>query len=38
MSNSSALLNYEDYGIIPDIVLRSDKDWIAQVVEIARKK
>jgi C-terminal processing protease CtpA/Prc len=38
MRNSSALLSYEDYGIIPDIVLRSDKDWIAQVVEMARKK
>jgi hypothetical protein len=38
MNNGSALLQYEDYGINPDITLQQDKDWIEQVVEITRKK
>ena len=38
MNNGSALLQYEDYGINPDIILQQDKDWIEQVVEITSKK
>ena len=34
MNNGSTLLQYEDSGIIPDIALGNDKDWLDQVVEI----
>ena len=38
MNDNAKLLQYEDYGISPDIILRNDKDWIEQVVEIIRKE
>jgi hypothetical protein len=38
MNNGSELLQYEGCGIKPDIVLKDDKDWLEQVVEIIRKK
>lgn len=38
MKGNAKLLQYEDYGINPDIILRDDKDWIEQTVEIIRKK
>jgi len=38
MNGNSRLLQYEDYGINPEIILRDDKDWIEQVIEIIRKK
>lgn len=34
MNNGAALLQYEDYGIKPDIVLSPDKDWMAQLLEL----
>jgi hypothetical protein len=38
MNNGLALLQYEDYGINPDVFLRDDKDWIEQVMEMIRMK
>jgi len=38
MKGSSELLQYEDYGISPDIVLKEDRDWIEQAVEMIRIK
>lgn len=38
MNGNANLLQYENYGINPDIILRDDKDWIEQVVEIIPKK
>ncbi|MFN7540181.1 MAG: S41 family peptidase [Bacteroidota bacterium] len=38
MKGNAKLLQYEDYGINPDIILRDDRDWIEQTVEIIRKK
>lgn len=38
MKGNAKLLQYEDYGITPDIILRDDRDWIEQTVEIIRKK
>jgi hypothetical protein len=38
MNNGSELLQYEDYGINPDIILKDDMDWIQQVIAIIRKK
>jgi C-terminal processing protease CtpA/Prc len=38
MNNGSAFLQYEDYGINPDVFLTDGKDWIEQAVEIAQKK
>ncbi|MFM7357569.1 MAG: S41 family peptidase [Sediminibacterium sp.] len=38
MNSGSALLQFEDYGIKPDVNLGDDKDWIQQVVEMIRKK
>lgn len=38
MNNGSALLQYEDYGINPDVFLTDGKDWIEQAVEITQKK
>jgi len=38
MNNGSSLLQYEDYGIKPDIILTDDSDWIKQVVEVLRRK
>ncbi len=38
MKGNTKLLQYEDYGINPDIILRDDRDWIEQTVEIIRKK
>lgn len=38
MNNGSALLQYEDYGINPDVFLTDGKDWIEQAVEIAQQK
>jgi C-terminal processing protease CtpA/Prc len=38
MKGNAKLLQYEDYGINPDIFLRDDRDWIEQTVEIIRKK
>lgn len=32
------LLQYEDYGIKPGIILQNDSNWIDQIVEIIRKK
>ena len=29
-----ASLEYEDYGIKPDVILENDKDWIKQVLEV----
>ncbi|MBG9374612.1 hypothetical protein I5907_00070 [Panacibacter sp. DH6] len=38
MNNGATLLQYEDYGIQPDILLQNDKDWLDQVLEIIRGK
>lgn len=38
MKGSEKLLQYEDYGIRPDIILNDDSNWIEQVVELIRKK
>lgn len=38
MRGSAMHLQYEDYGITPDIILKDDKIWIEQAVEIIRKK
>lgn len=38
MNDNSRLLQYEDYGINPDILLRDDSNWIEQVLEIIQKK
>jgi C-terminal processing protease CtpA/Prc len=38
MKGSKKHLQYEDYGINPDIFLKDDTDWIEQVVAIIRKK
>jgi Peptidase family S41 len=38
MNNGAALLQYEDYGIKPDIILTEDSDWIKQVVGVLRRK
>jgi len=38
MNNGLKLLQYEDYGIKPDIILSDDEDWIQKVIEIIRKK
>jgi len=37
MNNGLNLLQYEDYGIKPDIILTDDEDWIKKVIEIIRK-
>jgi hypothetical protein len=37
MNSGRALLQYEDYGINPDITLSDNRDWIEQVVERIRK-
>lgn len=38
MKSNASLLQYEDYGIPPDIVLKGNNEWIEQVTEIIRKK
>jgi C-terminal processing protease CtpA/Prc len=38
MKGSAKFLQYEDYGIQPDIKLKNDSSWIGQVVEIIQKK
>lgn len=38
MRGKSRLLQYEDHGINPEIILHDDKDWIEQVVDIIQKK
>ena len=38
MRGSRKYLQYEDYGINPDIVLREDTNWIEQVIYIIQKK
>ena len=38
MKGKSSLLQYEDYGISPDISLNDQSDWIEQVVGIIKKK
>ena len=38
MKGKASLLQYEDYGISPDITLHDHSDWIEQVVDIIRKK
>lgn len=38
MNDNPKLLQYEDYGINPDIMLRDDRKWIEQVIEITEKK
>ncbi len=38
MNGDKRLIQYENYGIKPDITLKDDNDWIEQVVEIIRKK
>ncbi|GGF28661.1 S41 family peptidase [Flavobacterium limi] len=37
MKGDEKFLQYEDYGITPDIVLRTDIDWIEQVIEVVQK-
>lgn len=37
MNNGASLLPYEDVGIMPDIILGFDKDWIQQVLSILMK-
>ena len=34
LSGQLAYLEYEDYGLKPDVVLESDKDWVKQVLEV----
>jgi Peptidase family S41 len=34
LSGQLAYLEYEDYGLKPDIMLESDRDWIIQVLEV----
>lgn len=38
MNNGSALLQHEDTGINPDILLSYDRNWIEQIVEIIKNK
>jgi hypothetical protein len=38
MNGPKERLNYESYGIEPDIPLNYERDWIDQVIEIIRKK
>lgn len=38
MINGSKLLQYEDVGIQPDVFLRDDEDWIAQLIKLIQKK
>lgn len=38
MKGTARLLEYEDGGIEPDIILNGDTSWIEQVVELIRKK
>lgn len=38
MSNGPSVLQYEDYGIKPEIILIDGIDWIKQVVELIRRK
>ena len=38
MNDNARLLQYEDYGINPDMILRDDSNWIEQVIEIIQKK
>lgn len=38
MNNGSSLLQYEDYGITPNTILRTDKDWVDQVLAIIARK
>jgi hypothetical protein len=38
MKGSAKFLQYEDYGIQPDIMLKNDSSWIGHVVEIIQKK
>ena len=38
MKGSAALLQYEDQGIHPDILLNGNADWIDQAIDIIRKK
>jgi C-terminal processing protease CtpA/Prc len=34
LSGQLRYLEFEDYGIKPDVVLESDKDWVKQVLEV----
>ena len=38
MKGSATLLQYEDQGIQPDILLNGNADWIDQAIDIIRKK
>lgn len=38
MKGDKRLIPYENYGINPDIILLSTKDWIEQTIQIIRKK
>ncbi len=38
MKGSKKLLQYEDYGIKPNIILKNDRNWIEQVTELILKK
>jgi hypothetical protein len=38
MKGKPSHLQYEDYGIMPDISLNSQSDWLGQVVDIVNKK
>lgn len=38
MKGNKKLLQYENYGIIPDISLNQNSDWIGQVIKIIQEK
>jgi len=38
MKGNKKLLQYENYGITPDISLNHNSDWIEQVIKIIREK
>ena len=38
MKSRRKFLQYEDYGIKPDIILNDDRNWIEQVVDVTRTK
>jgi hypothetical protein len=38
MKGDKRLIPYENYGVSPDIVLKDDRDWVDQTLEIMRKK
>ena len=38
MNGNARLLQYEDYGIVPDIFLHANTSWIEQVTGLVKKK